>query len=131
MSWLKKQEWSPYVAGVIVGLLSWFAFLTVKPLGASTTFVMTAGLIEKLFVPEHVEKLPYFISKAPKIDWQWMLVLGILIGSYVSARLSGTYQLRFIPQMWEQSFGINRPKRWAVAFLGGIILMFGARMAGG
>ena len=81
MNWFKKQEWSPYVAGVIVGLLSWFAFLTVKPLGASTTFVMTAGLIEKLFFPEHVKNLPYFMSKAPHIDWQWMLVLGILIGS--------------------------------------------------
>lgn len=131
MNWFKKQEWSPYVAGVIVGLLSWFAFLTVKPLGASTTFVMTAGLIEKLFFPEHVKNLPYFMSKAPHIDWQWMLVLGILIGSYVSAKLSGTYQLRFIPPMWEQSFGIGRAKRWAVAFVGGIVLMFGARMAGG
>ena len=125
MNWLKKQEWSPYAAGVIIGLLSWFAFLTVKPLGASTTFVQTAGLIEKLFVPEHVKNLPYFISKPPQIDWQWMLVLGILIGSYVSAKLSGTYRLRFVPPMWEQSFGIGRAKRWAVGFVGGIILMFG------
>lgn len=131
MNWLKKQEWSPYVAGVIVGLLSWFAFLTVKPLGASTTYVRMAGLIEKLFVPAHVENLPYFISKAPKIDWQWMMVFGILIGAYVSAKLSGSYQLRFIPKMWEQRFGISRAKRWTVAFLGGVILMFGARMAGG
>ena len=131
MNWLKKQEWSPYAAGCIVGLLSWFAFLTVKPLGASTTFVRTAGLIEKLFVPTHVENLPYFVSKVPIIDWQWMLVLGILIGSYVSSKLSGSYQLRFLPPMWEQSFGVSRTKRWAVAFLGGIVLMFGARMAGG
>jgi len=119
------------VGGVIVGLLSWFAFLTVKPLGASTTFVRTAGLIEKLFAPEHVANLPYYVAKAPKIDWQWMLVLGILIGSYVSAKLSGRFQLNFIPTMWEQGFGTNRAKRWIVAFLGGIIAMFGARMAGG
>ncbi len=131
MNWLKKERWSPYAAGAIVGLLSWFAFLTVKPLGASTTYVRTAGLIEKLFVPAHVENLPYFISKVPKIDWQWMLVFGILLGSYVSSKLSGNFQLRFIPQMWEQRFGSSRAKRWAVAFLGGIILMFGARMAGG
>ena len=131
MNWLKKQEWSPYMAGVIIGLLSWFSFLTVKPLGASTTFVRTAGLIEKLFFPGHVENLPYFMSKVPKIDWQWMLVLGVLIGSYVSAKLSGSYQLRFIPPMWEKSFGVGRAKRWAVAFVGGIVLMFGARMAGG
>jgi len=131
MEWFKKQEWSPYVSGIIVGLLSWFAFLTVKPLGASTSFVTTAGLIEKLFMPEHVKNLPYFGSEMPEIDWQWMLVFGILIGSYVSAKLSGRYRLNFIPPMWEERFGANKAKRWAVAFLGGIIAMFGARMAGG
>jgi uncharacterized membrane protein YedE/YeeE len=131
MELLKRQEWSPYVGGIIVGVLSWFAFLTVKPLGASTTFVKTAGLIEKLFAPEHVKNLPYFTSKVPEIDWQWMLVLGILLGSYVSAKLSGRYQLSFIPPMWEESFGAGKIKRWVVAFLGGIIAIFGARMAGG
>jgi len=60
-----------------------------------------------------------------------MLLLGILIGSYVSAKLLGKFQLNFIPSMWEKSFGTNKAKRWAVAFLGGIILMFGARMVGG
>jgi len=70
MNCLRRKEWSPYVGGVIVGLLSWFAFLTVKPLGASTTFVRAAGLIERLFFPEHVAKLQYFVAKAPKIDWQ-------------------------------------------------------------
>jgi hypothetical protein len=131
MNWLRREEWSPYIGGVIVGLLSWFSFLTVKPLGASTTFVRTAGLIERLFFQEHVAQLPYFVEKTPKIDWQWMLMLGILIGSYVSAKLSGRFQLNFIPPMWEKGFGTNKAKRWAGAFLGGIILMFGARMAGG
>ena len=131
MNWFKKQEWSPYTGGIIVGLLSWFSFLTVKPLGASTTFVKTAGMVEKLFFPEHVKNLPYFISKVPKIDWQWMLLFGVLLGSYVSAKLSGRFQLSFIPPMWEQGFGTSRLKRWVVAFLGGAIGMFGARLAGG
>ena len=131
MKWIRKQVWSPYASGIIIGLLSWFAFLTVKPLGASTTFVRTAGIIERFFAPEHVTNLPYFIAKTPKIDWQWMLVLGILIGSFVSARLSGTFQMKFVPPMWQKSFGSSRIKRWAVAFAGGIVLMIGARMAGG
>ena len=131
MKWIRKQTWSPYASGIIIGLLSWFAFLTVKPLGASTTFVRTAGIIERFFAPEHVANLPYFIAKTPKIDWQWMLVLGILIGSFVSARLSGTFQLKFIPPMWQKTFGSSKIKRWAVAFAGGVVLMVGARMAGG
>jgi uncharacterized membrane protein YedE/YeeE len=131
MNWLKKEDWSPYVGGIAIGLVSWFAFLTVKPLGASTTFVRTAGMIEKLFAPDHVENLPYFIKTAPVVDWQWMLVVGIVIGSFVAAKLSGRFQWRFVPPMWEKRFGPNKVTRWVVAFVGGIIAIVGARMAGG
>jgi hypothetical protein len=131
MNWLRKKEWSPYVAGGLVGLLSWFAILTVKPLGASTTFARTAAMVEKIFVPGHVAKLPYFAKYGPKIDWQWMLVLGILLGAFVSSKLSGQFGARFVPPMWAERFGTGRFKRWIVAVVGGILLMFGARMAGG
>jgi uncharacterized membrane protein YedE/YeeE len=131
MNWLKQEEWSPYVGGIVIGLVSWFAFLTVKPLGASTTFVRTAGMIEKLFAPERVKSLPYFIKEVPKIDWQWMLVVGIMIGSFVAAKLSGRFRWQFVPPMWEKRFGPNRVRRWIVAFVGGIIAIVGARMAGG
>lgn len=131
MNWLRKKEWSPYVAGGLVGLLSWFAILTVKPLGVSTTFARTAAMIEKIFAPGHVVNLPYFMKYGPQIDWQWMLVLGILLGAFVSSKLSGQFGTRFVPPMWAERFGTGRFKRWMVAFIGGILLMFGARMAGG
>jgi len=131
MNWLRKKEWSPYVAGGFVGLLSWFAILTVKPLGVSTTFARTAAMIEKIFAPGHLAKLPYFAKYGPKIDWQWMLVLGLLLGAFVSSKLSGQFGTRFVPPMWAERFGTGRFKRCTVAFIGGILLMFGARMAGG
>ena len=119
------------MAGGLVGLLNCFAILTVTPLGVSTTFARTAGMIEKIFASERVATLPYFVKYAPKIDWQWMLVLGILIGSFVSSRLSGQFHTRFIPPMWQERFGLGKFNRWVIAFIGGIFLMFGARMAGG
>jgi hypothetical protein len=131
MNLLKKKEWSPYAAGGLVGLLSCFAILTVKPLGASTTFARTAAMIEKIFNPGHVAKLPYFAKYGPKIDWQWMLVLGILLGAFASSKLSGQFEARFVPPMWAERFGTGKFKRWIVALIGGILLMFGARMAGG
>jgi hypothetical protein len=131
MDWLKEKEWSPYVAGGLVGLLNWFAILTVDPLGVSTTFARTAAMIEKIFAPNHVANLPYFVKYGPKIDWQWMLVLGILFGALVSSRLSGQFQTGFVPPMWTERFGTGKLKRRIVAFVGGILLMFGARMAGG
>ncbi len=132
MDILKKPQWSPYVAGALIGVVSWFSVLTAgKYLGVSTTFVRTAGMIESLFAPERTAALPYFVKEKPIIDWQWMEVLGILIGAFIAAKLSGDFKSRFVPPMWEKRFGPDRFKRWFVAFLGGIILMFGARMADG
>lgn len=132
MNRFKKPQWSPYASGALIGVVSWFAVLTAgKYLGVSTTFVRTIGMIESLFAPEHVSTLPYFIKEKPIIDWQWMEVLGILIGAFIAARLSGEFKGRFVPTMWEKRFGTDRFKRWFVAFFGGIILMFGARMADG
>jgi len=131
MKFLKKESWSPYLGGAIIGLLSWAAFLLVAPLGASTSYVRTAGMIEKLISPEHVAALPYFTKEAPIIDWQWMFVLGVLIGSFISGKLSGTVRARFVPAMWEGRFGPGRFKRWVFAFTGGTAVMFGARLADG
>ena len=132
MKFYKRTQWSPYVAGALIGMVSWFSMLSAgKYLGVSTTFVRTIGMIESLFVPEHVASLPYFVKEKPIIDWQWMEVLGILIGAFMAAKLSGDIKKGFLPPMWEKRFGPSRFKRWIVAFLGGLILMFGARMADG
>jgi hypothetical protein len=132
MNIFKKAQWSPYVAGALIGLVSWFTVLTAsKYLGVSTTFVRTIGMIESLFAPERVSALPYFVKEKPIIDWQWMEVLGILIGAFIAAKFSGDFKRTFIPSMWERRFGPSRFKRWVVAFFGGVILMFGARMADG
>lgn len=132
MSALKKVQWSPYVAGALLGLVSWFSVLTAgKYLGVSTTFVRTIGMIESLFTPDRVASLPYFVKEKPLIDWQWMEVLGILIGAFIAAKLSNDFKKRFVPPMWGRRFGHSRLKRWVVAFIGGMVLMFGARMADG
>jgi len=88
-------------------------------------------MIESMFTPDHVAALPYFVKERPIIDWQWMEVLGILIGAWIAATLSGDFKKRFVPPMWEKRFGPSLFKRWSVAFFGGVILMFGARMADG
>jgi hypothetical protein len=132
MNVLKKTSWSSYVAGGLVGILLCLSVLiTGKYLGASTTFVRSAGLIEKIFVPDRVAKIEYFVKKNVKIDWQWMFVVGIFFGSLLASKISGDYRAIAVQPMWEKRFGPDKIKRWGVAFLGGIVLMFGARMAGG
>lgn len=125
--------WSPYVAGAlsgVVGVLSvWFAG---QYFGASTSFVRTAGLIEQLFGPERVAQMAYFVKNAPKIDWQWMFMVGIFLGAMISALTSGSFKLQAVPDMWAARFGTSSTaKRAAVAFAGGVVAMFGARLADG
>jgi threonine/homoserine/homoserine lactone efflux protein len=64
-------------------------------------------------------------------DWQWMFVLGIFIGSLIASTSSGTFRWKALPDMWEERFGQSRIRRGIVAFMGGLIAMFGARLADG
>jgi uncharacterized protein len=125
--------WNPYLAGALAGLVGvfsvWFAG---QYFGASTSFVRTAGLIEQLFGSERVAGMDYFIKVAPRIDWQWMFVVGIFFGALISAATSGSFKLQAVPDMWAQRFGARSVgKRAVYAFGGGVIAMFGARLADG
>jgi hypothetical protein len=60
-----------------------------------------------------------------------MLVIGIIVGAFISARLSGDFQLRWIPPLWEEKIGDSVFFRWLAAFIGGAILGIGARWADG
>jgi len=128
----RKKVLSPYLAGALSGVLSILSvWIAGKYLGASTTFVRSAGMIEKIIGLERITKMPYFIKEIPEIDWQWMFVVGILIGSLIAAITSGTFRWKGVPDMWEKKFGPSKLKRGTVAFLGGVIAMFGARLADG
>ena len=132
MSMKEDQGWNPYLAGALSGLVSigsvWFVG---KYLGASTTFVRTTGMLEKLVDPEKVARMSYFLKEVPQIDWQWMFVIGIAVGAFFAAVTSGSFRLQAVPNMWQARFGASIIPRALVAFLGGIIAMFGARLAEG
>ncbi len=134
---ITRKSWSPYVVGAAIGVLSWFALATAdKPLGITTAFENTAALVEKAAVPNVEQTNEYYAAKAkegksPKIDWEWMLVLGVFVGALLSATLSSDRTTETVPGLWRNRFGGNVAKRLAAAFLGGGLMMFGARLAQG
>jgi glycerol uptake facilitator-like aquaporin len=132
MKVMTRRGWSPYIAGGLVGvLLVMSVFLTGKYFGASTTFVRTAGMIEQAVAPEHAAGQEYYQKEKIKIEWQWMFVAGIFFGALAAAAFTKDFKSTPVPPMWESRFGSSKAKRWIAAFLGGIVLMFGARMADG
>ncbi len=133
-----KSTWSPYVAGALVGVLAVASVVaTTKYLGApkymgvSTSYVRAAALIEQQIDKKHVEKNEYFHSKGVKLDWQMAFVVGIFAGALLSALAGGTFKFEAVPDIWQQRFGSNPVKRAVGAFLGGVIILFGVRLAGG
>jgi hypothetical protein len=130
--------WSPYVAGALVGLLAilsaWGTTMWLGKtnyLGASTTFVRGAGIIEQQAVPERVGANEYFSRTKVRVDWQFMLVLGIFAGAFIASSTDRSFKLESVPPVWKERFGPSVGKRAAGAFLGGIVAMIGARMASG
>lgn len=131
MTGLRAKSWSPYVVGAALGVLSWVAFATADHgLGITTAFEHSAALVE---APMLSAGHAYVTApdKHPKIDWEWMVVVGVFLGALLSATLSRDRTSLRVPEMWRERFGGSVAKRFAAAFGGGILMMLGARLAQG
>lgn len=128
----ESAAWSPYIVGALIGLLSMATFyFSDKPLGVSTAYARLAGLVGNLFSKGHTESLKLFQDKKPKIEWGVMLLFGMILGAFIAAFTGDEITGRWVPALWEERFGPDVALRSGVAFLGGTILAYGARLAGG
>ncbi|TWU26249.1 putative inner membrane protein [Novipirellula galeiformis] len=125
--------WSPYLVGGLIGVLSMLTFyFSKKPIGASTAYARVAGMIGERVAPQHTRSLKYFQSNPPRIGWELMLVVGVILGAFLAAWSGSELTGRLLPEMWQDRFGTDSATlRMAVALVGGIMMAFGARMAGG
>jgi hypothetical protein len=133
MSFLTEKAWSPYAAGIVIGLLQIPTFLLMDTaLGASSSFVTVAAHLASLLDPA-VSKIKYFTShmSGAKNWWQVAIVAGIALGAFVSMKLSGAKRQTISP-VWARAMGTTSlATRAPVAFLGGFVMLLGARIAGG
>lgn len=130
---LARTSWSPYAVGAGIGALSWLVFFFVdKPLGMSTEVSKFSGWLAALFTGmDAVEANPYWASKTPAFGYSTIFLLMTAVGAFASSRLGKTFRIEKVPAVWREHHGPGTGKRMAVAFLGGAILLFGARLAGG
>jgi len=126
------------VAGVLLGLLLILATALVKPLGVSTQYVVTDAIVLHSAAPAFAESNEYLAKYGVQEDWSigygWMLVLGMFVGGGIAAFATKRFRNRdnpSLPSMWSAEFGQSSPRRMAHAFIGGALLLFGARLAGG
>lgn len=124
--------WSPYVVGAGIGVLCWLTFYFAdKTIGASSFYATIAGFIGKWIAPRHTASLRYFRENPPRADWAFVFVLATIMGGFIAAVTGGEFRNEWLHSMWRDRFGDSIALRGAIGFGGGVLMAFGARLAGG
>lgn len=122
----------PYLGGILLGTLLFLAFLiTRNGLGASGGINRIQVAIEKLIAPGHINTTPYLLKMAggnlnPFDEWSVPLLLGVFLGGLVSGVINKRAKLEI-----NKGPNITNRTRLLMAFIGGTMFAYGARMARG
>ena len=137
MKWLTdyicKEEWSPYVAGILLGIVGILTVvLSSKLLGASGGFENVAGMIGKAFAPAAFNNTYFNFVMPAGITYSVVLLVGVFFGGMFGALSSGTFKVRRMDdEQWKKAYGPQLWKRWLLLFVGAIVLEYAAGIAGG
>lgn len=127
-----RPYWSPYAAGIGIGLTLLAAFYILgSGLGASGAFARFAASGAHAVAPQFAESNSYFkqyfsSGASPLKDWMVFQVAGIFAGGLIGALTAR----RFRPQV-EKGSGVSARTRLLLAFAGGTITGIAARLARG
>lgn len=124
--------WSPYLVGAAIGVLSWLTFyFSDEHIGASSFYAHLAGFFGKGVTPRRTASLAYFQDNPPRVNWEFVFVVTVIIGGALGALTGDEFANEWLPPMWVARFGDSIALRAMIAFPGGMLMAFGARLAGG
>jgi uncharacterized membrane protein YedE/YeeE len=126
--------WPWWAGGLGIGLVLIVAVALVQPIGTSMQYVVLDGVLLHWVLPEVAGQSTYLAETAK--DWtlatyEFFFVLGIPLGAFVAASLTHRFSTRCAPSEWSARFGPNPGRRLVWSFIGGFLLLFGARFGGG
>eukprot|EP01156_Anaeramoeba_ignava_P017997 Anaeramoba_ignava/a90540_13.p1 GENE.a90540_13~~a90540_13.p1 ORF type:complete len:199 (+),score=-16.80 a90540_13:360-956(+) len=152
-SYNSKGQLNWFKGGLILGAAFLLAVAFVKPIGVSTQFVIADGIVWNLFSdtlvqPSDSSKSGYTSSNAylnksggkyaknvaNPLNYSFVFVLAMVAGAFLSSRTGGprpSGAARLAPEVFRQRFGDNVALRYTMVFFAGVVVLFGARLAGG
>jgi len=127
-----KPYMNPYLAGTILGVVLFLAFLiTGSGLGASGGLNRLLVSVQNTVNPEHIDQVAYLLKMAggnsnPLDSWIVFLTVGTIFGGFISGLINRRVKI-------ETNKGpqISNVTRWIMAFIGGALMGYGARLARG
>lgn len=142
-----------FKGGLLLGAAFLVAVAFMKPIGVSTQFVIADGIVWNLFSDSVIQKNAesksgysspnaylnksggkYAKNVANPLNYSFVFVIAMVIGAFLSSRLGGPRPSgpdRSAPEVWRQRFGDDPVLRYVTVFFAGVLVLFGARLAGG
>jgi uncharacterized membrane protein YedE/YeeE len=123
---------NPYLSGTVLGIVLFLAyFITGSGLGASGGLNRLLVYVQNAVNPEHIDQVAYLLKMAggnanPLDSWIVFLTVGTVFGGLISGLLGRRVKI-------ETNKGpqIKTGTRWIMAFIGGALMGYGARLARG
>lgn len=150
---LFQRQWNWFSSGIALGIVFLLCVALVKPIGVSTQFVILDGIFwdaisNDIVVENSSAKSGYsssntYLNKsggkyaksvANPMNYSFVFVLAMIFGGFVAARLQSNKneeESLSIPSVWRENFGDSPVKRYLASFVGGLLVLFGSRLAGG
>ena len=152
-NFLFRKQWSWQASGIALAIAFLAAVVVVKPIGVSTQFVIMDGIIWNLFSSEVVVEDAsastgyaspnaylnksggkYAKNIAKPLNYSFVFALAMIAGGFLASRLQtdrSDPNERSAPAVWSNKFGTAPAKRYLIVFVGGVLTLFGSRLAGG
>lgn len=124
----RKSNYNWFYAGIGLAILNCLVFLTSifdRQIGASSTYPYVGDLLAGLTINN------YFTSIEKSGSWELIFLGGAMLSGLVISMIRKDFRIQLIHSGWSKTKGKSRTKRIFWAFLGGFIMLIGARMAGG
>ncbi|HNV30184.1 MAG TPA: YeeE/YedE thiosulfate transporter family protein [Cyclobacteriaceae bacterium] len=125
----KKKNIKWFYSGIGVAIVTCFIFassITDRVLGASSFYPYAADVLTG------TTNNDYFMKVAEKSgNWEMKFLLGAFLSGVVISLIRKEFALKMVHENWIRFKGPSVSKRMVWSFIGGFLLLFGARIAGG
>ncbi|MGL4798429.1 MAG: YeeE/YedE thiosulfate transporter family protein [Cellulosilyticaceae bacterium] len=137
------------VGGILLGLTFFIAMFLVKPIGVSTQFSVTAGMAQQVVDKDLIYENPAYktgygstnayLDKgegklaqevAEPMNYGLLFVIAMVLGGLLGS-IGLAKETRGLPRIYKETISVKPGIRYVMAFIGGAISLFGARLAGG